>query len=67
MNFYRKHWPDVGVGLATGIGIGMTVFRKKRSHAQMWSAWNLVALTASINSRNIAFLAIFRVNLMLES
>ena len=44
MHFYRKHWPDVGVGVATGIGIGMTVFRKKRSRAQMWSAWNLVAL-----------------------
>ena len=44
MHFYRKHWPDVGVGVATGIGIGMTVFRKKRSRAQMWSAWNFVAL-----------------------
>jgi uncharacterized protein with HXXEE motif len=44
MNFYRKHWPDVGIGVATGIGIGITVFRKKRSRAQMWSAWNFVAL-----------------------
>ena len=48
MDFYRKHWPDVGVGLATGISIGMTVFmtrsRKKRSRAQVLSACNLVAL-----------------------
>lgn len=48
MDFYRKHWPDVGIGLASGISIGMTVyltvFRKKRSRAQVWSAWNLVAL-----------------------
>jgi Protein of unknown function with HXXEE motif len=48
MDFYRKHWPDVGVGLATGIGIAMTIFmmlsRKKRSRAQVLSALNLVAL-----------------------
>jgi hypothetical protein len=48
MDFYRKHWPDVGVGLASGISIGLTVFmtafRKKRSRAQVWSAWNFVAL-----------------------
>ncbi len=44
MDFYRKHWPDVGVGLATGISIGMTVFRKKLSRTQVWSVWNLVAL-----------------------
>ncbi len=48
MVFYRKHWPDVGVGLALGISIAttisMTLSRKKTSRAQVWSAWNLVAL-----------------------
>ena len=48
MDFYRKHWHDVGVGLALVISIAMTIFmtlsRKKRSRAQVWSAWNLVAL-----------------------
>ncbi len=48
MDFYRKHWPDVGAGLATGIGTGLTIFmmlsRENRSRAQVFSAWNLVAL-----------------------
>jgi hypothetical protein len=48
MDFYRKHWPDVGIGFASVISIGMTVFmlrsRKTRPRAQVWSAWNLVAL-----------------------
>ena len=48
MDFYRKHWPDVGAGFAAGISIAMTIFmmlsRKKQSRAQMWSVWNLVAL-----------------------
>ncbi len=48
MDFYRKHWPDVGVGLAAGVSLAMTIFmmrsRNKRARAQLWSAWNLVAL-----------------------
>lgn len=48
MDFYRKHWPDVGFGFASGISIAMTILMtfspKKRSRAQMWSVWNLVAL-----------------------
>jgi hypothetical protein len=48
MDFYRKHWPDAGIGLASVISIGMTVYmmlsRKKRTRTQVWSAWNFVAL-----------------------
>lgn len=48
MDFYRKHWFDVGVGFAAGISIAMTIFkarsRNKRARAQVWSIWNLVAL-----------------------
>lgn len=48
MDFYRKHWHDIGIGLASVISICMTIFmmrsRKKRSRAQVLSAWNLVAL-----------------------
>ena len=48
MDFYRKHWPDVGAGLATCISIGLVVFmmrsRKNHSRAQVLSAWNFVAL-----------------------
>jgi uncharacterized protein with HXXEE motif len=48
MDFYRKHWHDVGIGFAAIISIGLTVFmmrsRKTRPRAQVWSAWNFAAL-----------------------
>ena len=48
MDFYRKHWHDIGIGFAAVISIGMIVFMmrspKKRPRAQALSVWNFVAL-----------------------